>query len=237
MAYTTTTLVINWLGTSYDTGTDLTSANVTAFIDKADDIINASCQPRYYRFNAENGTKTDGTDTYITPGLVVQTSTHLAAGYALLQLRAKGLNTPLANSAEFHIDQANFYLGLLKNPSFKLDPETWRNYTLTWGTQAESWDLPNNEAFISPTALDSADPPNILEDSVRIGSGSTSTLLNARLGREFDVRWDQGYQRYVFTANDGKLYETSIETKITFEWDYRRDRGKESHLSGVLLCG
>lgn len=244
MAYCTNAHVIDMIGTNYDSSNDLTSAEIDVYITRADALIDAESQPNYYPFNATGSTKTDGTDTYTTPKLVQMCSIHLATSYSMMQLRAMVPNNTLAEAALFHMDQGTVLLNKLRDPAFKLSPHTWRNYTLTFGTSAVSWSLGSEEAFIEPTALDSGDPPNILEDTVRIGSTTSTTrtdvtaaqLQQARLGIEYTVRWDAKYQRYVFTANDPKLYSNTT-LKVTFEWDYRRDRGREPHFSGVIFSG
>src|SRR3990167_2275139 len=110
MAYTTSTLVIAEIGVEYDSTTDLTATNVTDFIAEADKIVNDAANERYVKFNAIGSSKTDGTDTYVTPGTVALASRHLSAALCLKKLRAVNANAPLSDRINFNLDQAEFYL-------------------------------------------------------------------------------------------------------------------------------
>jgi hypothetical protein len=245
MAYTTSTLVTNWIGANYVVG-DLAAADITAFIARADGLINTAVAKKYYPFNATGSSKTDGTTTYLTPQMVELASTHLAVSLALRQIRVQANNSTLKDSADLHWETGVGLLNQLADPGFEMAPAVYLNETMVWGTQSQAWTLAVTQAFLAVTSpLDSGDPPNIKESSVRIGSGTTTSyagvtaaqLKDMRLGPEFTVHWDGGYQRYIFDANHPALYSALTTLKVTWEWDYRRDRGVETGLSGVFGSG
>lgn len=246
MAYTTATLVTNWIGANYVAG-DLAAGDITAFIARADGLIDSACAKKYYPFNATGSTKTDGTTTYVTPQMVELASTHLAVSLALRQIRVQANNTVLKDAADLHWQTGVGLLNQLADPNFEMPPAVYLNEAMTWGTAAQAWTLATNQAFLAVTSpLDSGDPPNIKESSVRVGAGTTTTyggvtaaqIKDMRLGQEFSIRWDAGYQRYIFEADHPALYSGTPALKVTWEWDYRRDRGAEGpSFTGVFASG
>ena len=62
MAYTSTTLVINELGTNYSNDDDLTTAHVQAFILQADGLIDSAGFKFFNKFNAYDSPDTKDCD-------------------------------------------------------------------------------------------------------------------------------------------------------------------------------
>jgi hypothetical protein len=245
MAYVASADVIAWIGAAYDSVSDLTAAHVADFITKADGRVNNAANEHFWPFNAVDSSATDGTDTYVTPADVEMASRHLAAYYALLQLKSKNATTQHDEMIGFHLDQGEFFLNQLRSGA-ALPANRYRDEGLTFGDGSQGWELSTSEAFLAATSpLDSGDPPHILADTVAISANSTRTagptaaeLADMRLGTEYTVAFVDGYRRWVFRALDSRLYSDDVTSlKVSYQWDYRKDFAKPRRFTGRLLCG
>jgi len=247
MAYSTNTLVKAWLGTNYNSSTDLTDAQITAHITQADGELDALLSRKFYKFNATDSSKTDGTDTYQTPPILEEASKHLSLTKCLYQIRAKTGNPAYDAAIEFHTGEANSRVQFMLSDDFRTFTWTYRNETLTFGTNATSWDLDTYQARIgvpSSGILDSGDPPHIIADSVVISSSSTTdgtfTAAQAatmRNGWEFFVYWSPRHQDWIFQANTGDITDHITTLKVTYNWTYERDLAVDPPISGILHAG
>ena len=241
MAYTTTTLVTNEIGTDYDSTTDLTTAHVTAFLAQADGLIDGARYEHYNEFNATAGTPA-------TPALIAQCSKNIALAMCLRQLRARGSGSILDNRIDEAATLGELALDQLRAGEF-VKTETQSTETLSFGDGSQSWELGTDEAFVASTSpLDSGDPPHILKDTFALLSTSTvdgsagftaAELADMRIGREYRVTFRPEYRRWVFKALDsGRINSTNVTTfNVTYDWDYRKDFRNEAHRSGVVWVG
>jgi hypothetical protein len=238
MAYTTTTLVIDWIGTKYDSTNDLTTAEVTAFIAVADGIIDSRLAKTYGPFNATGSTPA-------TPAIIGLISRHLTTSLCFSQVRPMAANEALESRIEYHANQGNGLLEMVATGEILIKPETQTDETLTFGTQAESWTLPTTQAFMASTSpLDSGDPPHIIKSSVEISSNSTPvsplTAANAALlrnGEDFRVFWSEERNAWIFEALTGTVTDNITTLQVTYLWDYRKEKGDEVAWNGVCLTG
>ncbi len=69
------------------------------------------------------------------------------------------------------------------------------------------------------------------------GSFTAAELSRMRNGHEYQVDWSPDYGKWVFTAHDSRIYNDVSTLKVIYHWDYKRDFGDESHVSGVFLTG
>jgi len=247
MAYSTAALVTAWLGTNYNSTTDLTTAQVTAHIVQADGELDALLSRKFYKFNATDSSLTDGTDTYTTPPILEEASKHLSVVKCMEQIGAKNANPVYA--AKLDADNAAWRerIQFMLSPDFRSYTWTYRNETLTFGTNATSWDLDTYQARIgvpSGGILDSGDPPHIIADSVQISSSSTTdgtfTAAQAatmRNGYEFFVYWSPKHQDWIFQANTGDITDHITTLKVTYNWTYERDLAIDPPVSGILHAG
>lgn len=241
MAYTTNTAVKALIGTVYST-TDLTDAQITAHIARADGIIDAAVADLFtVPFNAS-------TDTPATPKVIAQASEYLAAAYCFRQLHIKGSNSALGEQADNWAAEADGLIEGLRNVPGQMRPETVSTETITLtGSSRQSWEPNQYEAFIGDgssnpmTAHQSSyQPPNILEESVRILSTSASTgytgaeLAKLRNGVDFTVRFNSDWKKYVFEAHESAL-QNATTINITYLWDYRRKYGESRRIHSMLL--
>ena len=226
MSYTSSSLVINELGTNYDNADDLTTAHITNFIEQADGIIDSRAYPHYNPFNAYDSLKTDSTDTYTVPGLIGQCSKNLAVAYGLQQLRAKRSNNSHSDTIEHYFALAEATLDALERGAF-VKIETWRTFSLTFGDASPGFELDSNQSFINPTALDSGDPPHIFTDTVSVAAATGITNpTQLRYGKDYSVKWDKGWRQWVFERSESNLVSAATVT-VTFKWDYRKDYADE----------
>jgi hypothetical protein len=214
MAYTTSALVIKWLGSNYDSTNDLTGAEVTAFIVVADGIIDERVSPHYNLFNATDSSKSDGTDTYKTPNVVATASRHLAAAMCFDQLRALAANETLESRAEYH---NNVGSQLVTDQAF-----------LAATSPLDSGDPPH---IIKESVR--------ISSASTVAAGQTFTAAeaaNMRNGVDFEVDWAEKYGKWVFHSLNSNITDMTT-VKVTWLWDYRRKFGDEAKCSGVLRSG
>jgi hypothetical protein len=250
LAYVDRTLAINWLGTAYDATNDLTNANIDAFIVKADGLVDTWASPRYNLFNAYGSSKTDGTDTYTTPPLVINAALHQTVAWCFNQIRARTSNTSLAEVVAHYEDRAQFYMDLLANGPL-LPPERYRDETLSAGDGTQGWELSTSEAFIgvspSGSPLDNGiDPPFIHRDSVVVSSSSTvasaasftaAEAADMQIGVDFDVTFEPRRRKWVFEYKNGVITSDFTTLQVSYLWDYQRSVGDEGGNSGVMHAG
>ena len=228
MSYTSTTLVINELGTNYDNADDLTTAHITAFIAKADSEINDAAYQFFNPFNAYDSLLTDTTDVYTTPGVIAECSKNLTVARSLGQLRAKKGNTSHSDTIEWYWGLGQETLAALRGGMF-LAPSTWRSFSLTFGDSDPGFELDSNQSFVNPSALDSGDPVHILADTVQVASATGITNpAQLRLGPDYTVKWSKEWRNWVFTRKESNLVAASA-VALTFKWDYRKDYADEPH--------
>lgn len=228
MAYTSTTLVINELGTNYSNSDDLTTAHITDFIAKADALIDSAARQYYNKFNAYDSLLTDTTDTYEVPGIIGICSKDLAVAFSYRQLRAKRSNTAHSDVIDHYLEQGQLILDALSGGVFVAE-EKWRAFSLTFGDNDPSFELSTDQSFVNPSALDSADPPHIFTDTVEVAAATGITNPGQlRLDSDYKVYWSRAWRNWVFERYESNLVSAGTVT-VTFKWDYRKDYADEPH--------
>ena len=235
MAYTSVTLVRNEIGSNPATA-DLADADITAQILKADNLIDSVAARFYNKFNLVGSSKTDGTDTYVVPGVIGSCSKDLSVAWSMSQVRAQTANSTQQNKIDFHLGQADVTLGLLRSGDFWLAAEKYRSESLTFGSGTDAWDLDSNEAVLaSTTPLDSGDPPHVLLDTLEVTTASSVTNpTNMRRGVEYNADWDAQRAKWIFERIASELIAAATIT-VTWQWDYRKDYADEPHYTGVII--
>ena len=238
MAYTSPTLVTNEIGTNYDSTNDLTTAQVTAFVVQADSIIDAAAYEHYNPFNAHDSSATDGTDTYIVPGLIGQCSKNMAVAFGLRQLKAKKSNTTHSDTIDHFLDQAELTLAQLRAGEF-VQVNTYRTQAISYVDGSEAFALGQYQSLVSPSSLlDSGDPQHILKDTFFVAAcTNTTNPTQMRMGEDFGLWWDARWRNWIFEGRNSALQASGATITVTFKWDYRKDYAQEAQRSGVALAG
>lgn len=233
MAYTTNALVLDIIGPYVNTTTDLPTAEIDAHITRVDSKIRDRLGGLFYPFNALASTPD-------TPGMVQEISRHWSIAESLRQIVGVNNMSAMDLAAKHEAIAMNLLNSISESPETWMDPETKSGELLTFGTaSALPWKLQIDQAFLAATSpLDSGDPPNILPSTVRCVTGTVTgspgfvagDLAYLRNGYEFLVSYDSGWQKWVFTAFDSRLYTnvTAGTLSVTYNWNYRRIRGSET---------
>ena len=228
VAYTSAAQVNSVLPRSYSAtdlpvSTDTTYTSLATNIVKASREVDAALAPYFCTFNAHDHS------TYPCPQYIQQCATYLAASQSYNQLGVGGRYE--SKSKEF-MEKAQLKLDYLMNidtlgssPRFYVLPnETVSSETLTFGAGGE-FDLTEYEAFINVQSnLTSGDIPTILVDSVKV---TATGLTLYRLGRDFSVRFDAGFNKCVFTDLNGALKDLGSTKSISYDWIWKRYAEKQ----------
>ncbi len=238
MALCTSADVTDRLGTRYDGNTALTAAHVTEYVARAG--------AWFQGFPGIGGTFTPFNqtgDTPATPGFIREIVATKAWGWCLIQLAGRSGGTQDAEAGEELLARADAMAAtLVDNPHAALPREQVSSETLTFGTAAQPWSLPENWAYVgrgsaSPVTATVGGvklPPNILRDSVRILSTSTSSdsgVTGAQLaemprGSLWDVVWSERRAAWIFKARASELYGSGAGINLGYEWTYIRRTGE-----------